>query len=728
LLTHNYGLAIREGGVVLNNGAIDLTTTIDTFAPDDKGVIKNRIVGIWGSLSKQPVFAAPDPGETPVDWQCALYNIGKINLNVNTGEFSADQDRDVVAGPSGQLDMQTTAYGIHGGEHSESFNMGELSVDVDGGKYVGNPKYITYVNSSVEAYGMYAEQDADVYNTGSIRISAKGASESMTAVSGGRIPGTIPLGLGDTMAAGLYNVGGGLVRNDGNISVTSTGSEVRGCTGSFAAGIVAGDGSRIVQNGDINVSAESTDRAVAYGIFSNGNAELYSTGNISVQAHSDAGNEQAFQVYANQGTLKIKEYSVFLEQDTDAFCNIWGHGAKGGFDFSDSVLEVRADMNSLFDTPFSVDKFVTGETHTFSKITGVLPDDIDMTVIGKNEAVQLSYNPKQDVALESTQSSRLLVNKVSDISDQALVNAAVHVGNFFSPQQPQQPAELAYSPISVVPGETAGILYNHSKISSSSAFLLPYVVSSEDQGSTSAAAGAVGGQNFSIDSDNVVGFHLGYGKGRIDYGAAEKIAENILSAGGQFYHRFSGSWALRGTTSFFHSQNEYTNSKPLNEETASYEGYGALTMLTGSYEMPITENFLLEPELSFRHEWIHQNQYTTDNLSGLDTTYGTVDDHEVYGTASLRWIGRYILTDSVTVLPSFRVFGDQVLTDGSTRGSMELLGQRATMTHNNDDPSWGGQCVCTFRREQTSLELGYTCQCQSAKTQQSGWFMAQYLF
>ncbi|NJB66847.1 hypothetical protein GGQ74_000487 [Desulfobaculum xiamenense] len=707
-----FGQAVINGGVAVNNGSLYTYSGVSELDGIGTGNPKAISYGMWVTRSGLTPFSDGPEAPLPGYSECVAVNNGTIAVSTKLSDYAA----------ATSFKAQSLAAGIGCGEDSHCFNSGQILVDAAGG--LQGDTHTGTAPTVVIATGIYGNRRVLCSNTGTIAVTAHGDNAQTPATSVPDTGGSMML----TSATGIAVITDSTINNSGMLTSTAYAGTTESSLNAQAFGIEAGSGSTIVNSGTINASAVSAiGHAKAYGIMGGNNCTLHSTGFINASASTDTGTTTAYDVYATDGTFAVREYAILLAHDPDAFIGRWRHGSTGTFDLADSTLHVHVSPQTLLNTPYKVDEFVAGEANAFESIVCDTPADVDLEVIGANEAVRLNYNPKSAPALKAVESSNMIVSKCVDISDQALVNAAFRIGDFYA--QNDAEGTMLASAGGVVPGERHGALDTDDK--SHSVFLMPYVIRTDDDDYTGTARGISAGYNRAVSSDDVVGFHVGVGSGDINFASLanqdRKVDISNFSLGVQGLHRFSQSLALRASSTLFISQNEFRDDAPANREHATYGSRGASTMLTGSYECRPTEHTLLAPELSLRHEWIHQDGFTTSNVAGPSTTYGDVDENELYATASLRLMRRLAFGD-VSILPSLRIFADQVLTDGETASYMELLGSRKDMTDTNDDMSFGAQASCTVTNGDTSLELGYSREENGDRIQQSGWLQVQVNF
>ncbi|WP_300671120.1 autotransporter outer membrane beta-barrel domain-containing protein [Desulfoluna sp.] len=698
-----FGMSLLNGGVVMNNGSIEAGATGETVLLSTDGRyaevgadLVSLACGMWATRSGQLAFSSAPAPSNSVETDCLALNRGVISVSSGLGGHAAGSDA--------TYQTRSLAYGIYSDANGEGVNTGQISATATGGmRLKGNT---SSMETDVSACGVYGKAGSVVINTGGIIAKAYGDRlEDPGAAGSPSAAGTVRV-----QAMGLFGGTGASVVNVGEVVVTADGGDAGDSPLAGAYGLVGSTGSQLVNIGTISVSARSCGTANAYGIVSNGDSELYSTGAIEALASSDVGHANAYAVYAADGRLAVKVYGVHLADDPQILQGVWAHSASGFFDLTDATLYVSIDEETPFETPYRIDRAVSGETHTFSRLDGAFPEDISLVSVNNNESILLRYAPTFNPATKALRQTTRVMDQCVDLADEALMNAALK----------QASADTVEGESSEVPGAEGRTL-----------FLTPFAIRSDGDAYESEDRGICAGGTRSWGRDTLAGVHFVLGRGQQNFDPARlqdrETRMTHAAIGVQGLHRFTSRASLRLSSTFFYSTHDFEDKDPRNLEEADYKGQGLITRLAGRYDFSPTANFVLSPEIGLRHEWVRQDAFTTDHMSWMGTHYSKLDENELYGEAALNWRG-HVKKGATDIHPQLRLFAEQVLTGGTMSGSMALADHRATVADRQNNPSFGAQLSAEMTKGIASFVLGYTGRIEEETTQQSGWVTVQVAF
>jgi len=712
-VSKSFGMSLINGGVALNHGTIDagasgeavLLSTDGKY--DDVGArLASLSCGMWATRSGQLAFSQAAEPADPDATDCLALNLGEISVSADLGEYSAGVDATYHA--------VSMAYGIYCDDDGLGVNAGKITAMASGG--IRLKTNASSIQADIVSCGIFAADGSVAINTGSIAAKAYGdALEDATAGD------TSAVATVRAQAMGIFGDKGATVINTGVISVAADGGAAGEKPLAGAYGLVASSGGRILNTGTISVSARSRGTASAYGIVSTGDAELYSAGVIDVAAVSEAGDASAyaFAVYAEEGRLAVKEYGMHLADDPHVLEGIWAHSATGSFDLTDATLYVRIDEDTPFNMPYRIDGAVSGEINKFSRVDGAFPEDIELVSLNDNESILLQYSPKFDPAMKALQQTTRVVNQCVAMADQALMNAAWE-------------RSLAFAATGEAPGEAHGNRSEGVKIDGDNTlFLTPYATRVDDDDYNARDHGFCGGGYHAWGQDTFAGVHFALGRGQLDFDSARQQDRETRmthsAIGVQGLHRFTPNASLRFSSTFFRSGHAFEDKDPQNLEEARYSNHGIITRLAGSFAYRPTSHTVLAPEIALRHEWLHQDAFTTEHMSWMGTSYGALEENELYAEAALDWRGR-LKKGGTEIHPRIRLFAEQVLTDGRMAGTMALADHQETLEKRENDPRFGAQISASITDGITSLAFGYTGRIEEEITQQSGWVNVQVYF
>ncbi len=613
---------IRTDGNVGNSGAIAVTATggTTTSALDGRSELDVLVSGIVAG--------------------------GAID---NTGDISVTAMGGTGRGP-GEVDAGVNAWGLYSYSGAGVANTGDITVTATGST-ADNGDASTYLN----VYAV-AIQAAAIDNTGAITVTATGGhmvegnDEASTNVS-------------------VFGLRSDMVRNTGAVTVTAAGATAGGLDvideEVFACGIA---GASVENAGAVTVAAttEAGSDTYAIGIDLYGDGTLTNTG--AVRAFADT----AYELRAGYGTTTlVGMYNVTLDGDPqDASIYVADHATLVLNNATLTVTEVAGE--TLWDTPyrlFEVDPegAVAGR---FGTVQAINPDATAVyytqgTANAADDRVALTYDPQASEAVQAATVEKHLISQPIDIVQRHMTGALLH--DVLHPGASGLLADAG-------PAERSMILGHTESHADNGVFVEPYYSrlrhDANPLGYRANLSGFAAGYERRIDT-TLIALHMGYGRANIDYTgvgySANREDQDVLTGG------LSGltlwhDWTFRYGLAGFYGSHDYKGLTGLSlteTEKGSTNSYGAAASALVGRLLRRGSHALL-PEAGLNYLWSHRQRYTTDASDpAWDTTYSSLDDHDLQAEAALHWLCGFTCKD-VHVAPLASIGVRHLLTDGET--------------------------------------------------------------
>jgi len=619
-------------------------------------------------------------------------------------------------------------YGIQA--NGSVVNSGDIFGSATGGTVDSNSQNpYAGAGANAQAFGIYAANTVD--NTGDITILATGG----TAISAGSATTAQAFGLG-------IHGGSGLVSNAGDISVTAVGGIASdGDAMAVAYGIMSSGG--VDNSGDITVSATASQEgatSMAYGIYMGGGegaSNLTNTGTI--RAFGDT----AYELYVGGGTATlVNAYNVTLDGNPEDASIFVANGAT--LNLNNAALTVT-DVPSgpgatQFNTEyqlFEVAPEIEGEgdgtvNGNFTSVSAVNPDVTAYyytqgTANAADDTVALGYEPQQSETLASATIQRRMVGMAPYAINQHMTSDLMY--DMLALDELDEPTEDDAA------GDTAQGLTACQR--SGGAFLQPhysYIKRDDDPlGYNAGMTGVSGGYSQCVNS-SLLGLHVGYGKANIDYTGAGYSAntedQGVVTSG------FSGMtrwrpWLLRYGFSGFRGWHDYRGLTGLGlteSESASYDSYGGTGLVMVGRTFKHKKHVFL-PEVGANWLWVHRESYTTEATDpAWDTTYSTLNEHDVWAQAALHWQSLYRYK-KMQITPSASVGIHQLLTDGESKVYQSVPGAARVMVEDEmDETALSLATAVVIRNRRTAVTLAYDGDFSSDIEQHNFWVKCRLRF
>jgi len=547
---------------------------------------------------------------------------------------------------------------------------------------LNNSGSVTVIATGGTATGSYASAGAQIEGLGGFTVTNTG---TVTVVATG---GTATASDGAHVFSLAEGIAGAPVTNSGAVSVTATAGTASGDNArgeAYAVGISTGD--RVYNSGDITVAATARVGSVseAYGIRTNNYTNVTNTGIIRVTG------DTAYELYVASNTaLLVDTYNVTLDGDPNRASLGVADGAT--LALNNARLTVTAvSGETRWDTPYRL--FETrGTGMVDGQFAGAQAANPNTTVTyydqgtagSADDTVALAYTP-----VASPTSASAAVEK------QALFQAADVVNRHMTATLLQNILNPPSSSLLADAGSTAESLALAKAASdkTSGMFVEPYYSRIDKDanplGYDARLWGFSAGYERSMEN-TLVGLHLGYGRSDIDYtgrGYAGNSEDQDVITGGFCALTRWDPWTLRyGLTGYYgwHKYEGLTGLSLDQRETASYDSYGTVATLMAGHIFRRGPHVFL-PEAGLDWLWTHRTRYTTAATDPIwDTTYATLDDHDVQAVATLRWLSSFLWHD-IHVLPSVAVGIRQLLTDAETTVWQSVAGAAPVLVESEQD-------------------------------------------
>lgn len=525
--------------------------------------------------------------------------------------------------------------------------------------------------------------------------------------------------MADAKAIGINAYGD--VTNTGRISVTSVA------------------GSKRVAGKDESYDAKS------YGIVMNRDGVLYSSGLIDSYASAapgatiSSGVIESAQVLVNGCNVAVKGYAIEFSSDRTATENRYSGAIKtdngGSLSFSSATLFAHAGKNiqaGTYDIPMLVEGTASTPSDQFIAVRENLLDFSAKLVSGGGTGLQklvLSYVPK-------VSAPALAARAVSDVqaTSQNIVSSNLTSLLFTDVKttqlvgiQSDPNAMVAFSDPSVVPCISKNTDQNNS------VFIRPVVVRSSDSSSygyDAKTAGLVFGYTRQIDH-LFLGAHAGYTSSSVDYtgtGVDQRSTDiDTYHIGLHSLYRYTPNWIFTVISSFYLSNNDYRDDTLMQQEDAHYKSYATRTEVTGGYLFAWGKNTFY-PEVGLTHSWQYSESYTTSSDVTYETTYGIMDDHELYLSGKLKWFRSFEIGNGWIVTPLIGIGVSQALLDGDISNSMSVGSSSQLVVDEGSSTTITPEFNLTLAQDNLSLVLGYNGGYANDVQKSMFWFQASLDF
>jgi hypothetical protein len=689
---------------------------------------------------------------------------GSVNIT-NSGGITVAARGGTAESDTGTADAYALAYGISA--HGNLTNSGAIDVLAVGGNAVADD-YSGFADAFGRAYGLFSS--GSVLNSADITASSAGG-DAFSNGTGGYYSGvqahaetfgiyayygvensgtlTVLATAGNAQASGSFadaraNAYGiysffGQVNNTGSVNVTAVGgtadSEGEAFAEATAYGIRTADG--VVNDGSITVTATAQPgfESYAHGIhIDHGEGINAVTNTGTIRAFGD----NAYELFIAGGTTWIVDtYNVTLDGDPDTPSIFVDNGAT--LNLNNAALTVTEVVGSdpgatLWDTQYRLfgvagNGSVAG---SFSSVAAINPDVTAYyytqgTGNAADDTVALSYEPQHSETLASATVQRRMVGMAPYAINQHMTSDLMYDMLALDELDDSTPDDAG--------GDTAQGLTACQR--SGGAFLQPhysYIKRDDDPlGYNAGMTGVSGGYSQCVNS-SLLGLHVGYGKANIDYTGAGYSAntedQGVVTSG------FSGMtrwrpWLLRYGFSGFHGWHDYRGLTGLGlteSESASYDSYGGTGLVMVGRTFKKKKHVFL-PEIGANWLWVHRESYTTEATDpAWDTTYSTLDEHDVWAQAALHWQSLYRYK-KLQITPAASVALHQLLTDGESEIWQSIPGAaRVQVEDEMDETAVALATSVVIRSRRTAVTLAYDGEYSSDIEQHNFWVKCRLRF
>lgn len=731
---HNGG-----SGEIVNNGTLNVLAR--------SGTISNQTADVLAyGIESSGTTSITNTGKITVDGRAGkttssipsyakagvrAYGINGAGEVTNTGEIS------VYAKAGTGIDTGINAYGVFG---ENVTNRGKVTIESIGGTSTGS-------SQNNMSYGVYSKKNLN--NAGDVTVTSTGG----TYVAGGKtLPATV-------YASGLRS-GTGIFKNTGDVSLRVEGASCNtgnNTNDNYTLGYgVDTAATTITNNGTINVhvtggaydidNGGTTLPVYAYGILTRNDATLYSSGLIRVTAEInpaitnslDPANQglRGYQVRA-VGNLRLTGYALEIGHTQAEFNRMYqgtintSSGKIVTFDNTELIVHLADDYkNGLYDIP-RLWKQETAEQkaatpNQFASLSSInVPPGVDVELLPATpstpQRIGLNYGPKVSTPLKQALISMKLEDNIhaiihENLTSQMLVNIlpdTTQQQNTVSEHGVLSASSTMVASLSspnILPVLTAKQPTRHS------VFMRPVYVNSSDSASSgynSNTYGFVLGYNYNVNeelNDAYIGFHAGYTRGDIrytgeDYGDRKEFVDTFYG-GIHGITRLKNNFILSGEASFFYVDSDMTDDNPTNRETARYDSVSIRAEADLGYLWTINGHNII-PEVGLEYVWQHRDPFTTDNKDSADITYGTMDNHELYGSARLKWTKTFVAAENCRIIPLLGVGITQILTDGEISNSMRLGNETQLVVDQDENTTFTPEANITVTKDNYYAIAGY---------------------
>ncbi|WP_167505853.1 autotransporter domain-containing protein [Desulfosediminicola flagellatus] len=634
------------------NSRIDVTgisriSRFSNFGDSSGGFFNDSNISNYGdiqlrSLGGSNISGLSQSWVTGIDTYSSGNGIIENHGSIDIIAIGGDESRDINGLASSTNGAETNAIGIS--SNGEINNYGDIIIDACSG-------YNNFYNSDVATYGIvsYRGTNNKVFNAGKLIVSGH---------AGTYIDSDSTLNSSDAVAIGIYMNGGGEIHSSGLIDVSV-------------------NRARDNNNQDIGGGILNT-----YQIYGDGwNNEVTVTGFAMEFGDSQEALNTRYE--SSLGVATQKGSKIAFSEDATLYVYTNNHIHNGENTYTIPALIESDKQNNVKKGYFSN-----------LQIETTSPEYILARLSEKNDSelqnISITYDPQTSSPLLAASVNNVITGQGTRIVKSTITNSII------SHMLASDPTTIEYDGILLAsntnPQDTSSVVFgNHRK--KNSIFIQPYFTdtsnSSTPMGYEADIKGISGGYNYHVNNRLVIGAHAGYGKADIDFTGRgyDQRSENIdtYSIGIQGIYRTPSNWLTTATSTLFSTTNEYMDQRTTNRETAEYDINGLKTSFDLGYIFT-QGNQRIIPEVGLTHLWQHTDQFTTDNLDNADTTYGGMDEHEIYAHAGMSWYGNYN-PGEWQITPMMKIALEQVLTDGELKNTMTAGAASKTVQYTGNDTS-----------------------------------------
>lgn len=693
-----HGMALTGNtGNITNNGAINLNGRygVGLFARDTGDVAESVTLTnngtIHGATASDVGMAAEGKGIALVN---SASGIILMDGHDNGGIVASGDDSTVINNGA----ITVSGYGSKGiaafGNHSVLANNGDIIVTGYGSNAIEAGNHVSVIQTGnirvtgTDGTGVLLESGASLDNSGSIITTQSGSHAIYGFGDDISITNTHTLQTGGENAIGIALSGEKIhILNRGQITTT----------GQYGEGIsISGDGSTVSNAGSITTSGKE-----AHGIFiTGGNVTVSNTGRITVTGPGShelmVGNSDG----SVTGHVFVNTWSLALSpgQWNDPASRPFAVGPGSTLTFSGTRLILRPgntasgfEFGKRYDVADMID-------NAGGSVTGSIGSDTpDSTIAGAMPMLRANlYGGSADGALNQQVSLSLDEN---GNHGQGANNGSVH----------RTAARLWLLERTL--GDSFDTLV---AAPDWSFFVQPYYQHSRVTGnarSKSDSEGLIAGATRPIGDNLRLGWHAGLE--HTDLAASRhglKSDTNAWQAGLHGKYSLTPCWALHGQITGTVARSNYDFSMEGDAASDKRTEYGIFTRLKSSWDIPVTARHTLSPEIGLAWLWMRNPamnaHWKQEHNQEMNLHFEKRDFSAIYGTADLRWRGKYPSGDTV-IRPTVALGVRQNLLDGHVESGFTFMGNRYTSYLDEDRTTGTADIGVRITRNNLSGTLRY---------------------
>jgi len=505
--------------------------------------------------------------------------------------------------------------------------------------------------------------------------------------------------------------------------------------GAFRGIILEGASSTVRNTGTIFVEGPSTWDTAAEpgaGIYAHKTVKLTNTGKILTTGH-------AYEVrVVNCDMQFVDTYNVSLDGDP-AHASIDMYGTST-LDINDAKLTVsEVDGETIWNTDYKLFKDPNNKvTGAFSSVQALNPNMTAVYTPGAthdDDTVKLEYTPPASPANVSAEVAELsIMSSVNVVHNRMASNAMMQSLGQVMFAQADVPVMVADAGSTV--SDVGGGLFRSENEATTDVFAMPYGSWSRSTRSPMGYEALVGGLSAGWEwqkDGSVLGVHGGYGRASIAFtGSGYKDNSEVQNMFNLGMHGGTviGDWVLGMSVTPYLTLHEFegkTGAALTIDEKADFSSFGTVDRALAGYRMVFGDDVFM-PTAGLTHMWIHRDSYTTKANGAWDTSYSTLDDHELQATGGLRWM-RNVALDSCTFVPSIYAGVRQTLTDGSTSTTQAVQGAPSASVKSRSDLTVANlEMFASFIKDDWTVQLGYAGETGKTTVEHGAWLRLKWLF
>lgn len=223
--------------------------------------------------------------------------------------------------------------------------------------------------------------------------------------------------------------------------------------------------------------------------------------------------------------------------------------------------------------------------------------------------------------------------------------------------------------------------------------------------------GVIGGLNYQVGDNSIIGFHAGYGYADIQYSGVgyDSREENsdIYTVGVQALTKYN-NFLISGISSYNYYDNSYEDGSDIFSSSADYSAHSISSEVELGYMFEI-DNYTIVPSVAFHHDYFKSDSFTANDKNGsAGVTYGEFSDNKFSSILGVDLYADYNMGDGWSVTPSIGFGYERVLNPSRLTNEINV-GKVSVLYEDEEDKNiYSANAFVSFEKDDHRLSLGYT--------------------